>query len=100
MLYRLNCVVIDAGVQEHVHIGTFVGIYPPDRTAVRGPVEASAYAVTGGAPSVAAGRVAYTFGHTGPAVSIDTACSSSLVRCRPILNTLTTDSSYSVVATG
>jgi 3-oxoacyl-(acyl-carrier-protein) synthase/acyl carrier protein len=34
---------------------------------------------TGGALSVAAGRLAYVFGLHGPAVSMDTACSASLV---------------------
>ncbi|AUS82048.1 polyketide synthase [Actinoalloteichus sp. AHMU CJ021] len=40
---------------------------------------ADMYVGTGNTASVASGRVAYTLGLHGPAVSIDTACSSSLV---------------------
>jgi hypothetical protein len=39
----------------------------------------NAYAATGVGLAVAAGRISYTFGLVGPAVTFDTACSASLV---------------------
>ena len=46
--------------------------------AAQGP-GMSSYTATGGSLSVAAGRISYLWGLTGPCMAIDTACSSSLV---------------------
>ncbi|MDI3284216.1 type I polyketide synthase [Polyangium sp. 15x6] len=71
--------------------GVFVGIGAGDYGLLQaGASDAEAYTVLGTHASFAAGRVAFTLGLQGPALSVDTACSSSLVAlhlaCRALRN--------------
>lgn len=68
-----------AGKPFTAQTSVMVGIGTVDYVGLSGLLPLSMYFATGGANSVAAGRISYLFGLKGPCISIDTACSSSLV---------------------
>ncbi|QFZ19215.1 type I polyketide synthase [Saccharothrix syringae] len=73
---------IDPASLHGSRTGVFTGVMYDDyalRLLDRTPEGFEGYLGTGSAGSVASGRVSYTLGLEGPAVSVDTACSSSLV---------------------
>ena len=80
---------IDPAALVGTDTGVFIGTWAQPYGAA-GSDGSEGYALTGGATSVASGRVAYTVGFKGPAITVDTACSSSLVAthlaCRSLRN--------------
>ncbi|UBI40478.1 acyltransferase domain-containing protein [Streptomyces mobaraensis] len=71
---------IDPASLKDSPTGVYAGVSSQDyMSRSRVPAEVEGYATTGTLSSVISGRIAYTFGLAGPAVTLDTACSASLV---------------------
>ena len=72
---------IDPASLRGSETGVFVGTNGQDygHVLIASEEDVEGHAGMGTAASVISGRISYTFGFEGPAVTIDTACSSSLV---------------------
>ncbi|MFD0360146.1 HAD-IIIC family phosphatase [Nocardia sp. GCM10030253] len=68
--------------------GVYLGVYSTGYLADPAPEQLNGQVGTGLSPSVASGRISYTLGLHGPAVTMDTACSSSIVAMHSAMQAL------------
>nr|BAD08373.1 polyketide synthase modules 1-3 [Streptomyces halstedii] len=93
---------IDPGSLHGSKAGVFIGaeVHEYGTRVHEAPEGLDGYLMTGNAPSVASGRIAYSLGLEGPAVTIDTACSGSLVALHLAAHSLRQGESSLAIAGG
>ncbi|MGX1800650.1 beta-ketoacyl synthase N-terminal-like domain-containing protein, partial [Streptomyces albidoflavus] len=94
---------IDPGTLRNSATGVFVGSITTDyqvRLGAAAQEQLAGHLMTGNASSIASGRLSYTYGFEGPAVTMDTGCSSSMVALHLALQSLRTGECTMALAGG